>query len=157
MNFYRYMGVFTKEQRPQDVARAGSFYTFDKETINLWRTDKTKGFRLWVVNGEEVTREIQVSLTRFVIIAFMALNTLHLMIRMSSILVQGGYLSHGRLISCFQEDKGGSEYPSCTGCFLNTFNSKQSICRSINSMFWGDISWTPSIYISRTNANVDKM
>ena len=51
-------------------------------------------------------------LTRFVYAAFMALNSLCLVIRMSSLLlVQGGCLSQGRSISCLQEDKGGSQCP----------------------------------------------
>ena len=41
-------------------------YHLDKETINLWGIDKTKEFGLGVVNGEEVTRKIKVSLTRCV-------------------------------------------------------------------------------------------
>ena len=39
-------------------------YFLDKETINLWRIDKTKNFGLGVINGEKVTRKLRVSLTR---------------------------------------------------------------------------------------------
>ena len=31
---------------------------------------------------------------------------------------------HGRFMSSFQGDKGKSEYPSCTCCFLSNFNSQ---------------------------------
>ena len=37
------------------------------------------------------------------------------------LLVQGGYLSHGGFISCFRGDRGGSECPSCIGCFFLSF------------------------------------
>ena len=33
------------------------------------------------------------------------------------------YLSSGRLIPSFQRDKGESERPASTGCFINKFNS----------------------------------
>ena len=36
---------------------------------------------------------------------------------LSTLLVQGGYFSHGRFISCCLRDKRGSE-SSCTSCFL---------------------------------------
>ena len=34
---------------------------------------------------------------------------------------------HGRFMSSFQGDKGKSEYPSCTCCFLSNFNSQSSL------------------------------
>lgn len=34
----------------RDVSEAGSAYTLDKETVTLWRIDKTFGFDLGVVN-----------------------------------------------------------------------------------------------------------
>ena len=61
----------------------------------------------------------------FIYTVFSALNSLSLVIQVPSIfLVQGGWLSYGRLISCFQGDKGGSECPFDTSCFSSNFNSK---------------------------------
>lgn len=45
--------------------------------------DKTKGFGLGRVNGEEVTRKIRVSLIMFVYTAFLALDSLSVVTRMS--------------------------------------------------------------------------
>lgn len=36
------------------------------------------------------------------------------------LLVQGGHLSHGSCISCFQKKEGSSESSSCTCCFQVT-------------------------------------
>lgn len=41
-------------------------YLLEKETIYLQRIDKTKTFGPWVVNYEEVTKKIRVSLTRVI-------------------------------------------------------------------------------------------
>lgn len=63
--------------------------------------------------------------------------------RMASTLqVQGGYPSHGEFISSFQRDKEEAECPSCTSCFLSSFNSNWPICQ--RGIFWGSLSWAPS-------------
>lgn len=41
------------------MTRAGSFYTLVKETINLLRIDKTKRFRVEIVNGENINRKVR--------------------------------------------------------------------------------------------------
>ena len=75
-----------------------------------------EGLGLEVVNSKE--------LIRFFVLPSWALNYLSLVIMMpSTLLVQGRYLSLEKLLSCFQGDKGGPEYP-CTSCFSSTFNSK---------------------------------
>lgn len=80
--------------------------------------------------NDETNRKIRVSLTRFVCTDLWAPKSSSFVIRMSSfLLVQGGYLSHGSFISCFQEEKGESECP-CTCRFSSAFNSKYAICQS---------------------------
>ena len=65
-----------------------------------------------------------VKVTRFIYIAFLALNSLSLMRRMSLyLMVQGGYFSSGDLYPVFWRQRE-SQCLSCTGCFLSNFNSK---------------------------------
>lgn len=91
------------------MTRTGSFIPFGQRSNNF---DKAEGERL--PNDEEI---------RFFYTAFSVLNFLSLMIRMlSTLLVQGGHLSHGRFISCCQRDKGGSEGPSGSSCISSTLN-----------------------------------
>lgn len=54
------------------------------------------------------------------------------------LLVQGGYLSFGIFISSFQEDRGRSECPPCTGCLLSDFYLKYPI-----GTFWGGPQVSP--------------
>lgn len=54
--------------------------------------------------------------------AFLALNFLSLVIRTSLyLLVQGGYCSNGRIISCFLETKKGQDILSALAIFEVTF------------------------------------
>ena len=50
-------------------------YLLNKETIRLWRIDRTEGIGLGIVSGEEVTRKIRLSLTRFLYTDFLAQNS----------------------------------------------------------------------------------
>lgn len=68
--------------------------------------DKTKKFGPRIANGEEVTRRMRVSIAKFVFTDLLAPNSLSLVIIMSSfLLVQGKYLSHGRLSPNFRENE----------------------------------------------------
>ena len=59
----------------------------------------------WVIKGKGVTRKMWVRLTKFVYTAFPAPNSPPLVRRVSPTrLAQGGHLSRGRFMSCFQED-----------------------------------------------------
>lgn len=58
-------------------------YLLGKETISLWRTDKTENFGLGVVSGEEI-KEDKGYFNKFVCTDFLATNSLSLVIRMSS-------------------------------------------------------------------------
>lgn len=79
---------------------------------------------------------------RFVCTDILAPNSPSMIKRMSSfLLVKRGYFSHGSFISCFQGKKRGSEYVSCTSCFLGVFNLKYSVCQS--SKFCGERFWSP--------------
>lgn len=69
-------------------------------------------FELWLVNGEEVARNIRVSLTKFVCTDFLAPNSLSLVIRISSLLlVQERELSLGSFMTCFRgkDEAGGGQ------------------------------------------------
>lgn len=68
-----------------------------------------------VVNGEEVTGKIRVSLAKFICIDVLAPCSLSLMIRMSSCCYTEGIFHMGVL---FPGKKGGSYY------FFSAFNSK---------------------------------
>lgn len=51
------MGLYKRILRPEEVTRAESFlYLLEKEIINLWINDKTKGFGQRAINCGEVTR-----------------------------------------------------------------------------------------------------
>lgn len=63
-------------------------------------------------------------------------------------------MSHGRFISCFQGDEGGSECPSCTGCISSTFNSN-----IINMSKWhilGGIFCSPSVDLAGFGDQLDR-
>lgn len=53
---------------------------WDKEMINVWRINKTEGFRPGITNGE-VSKKIRVSLTTFAYTYFWALNSLSVAIK----------------------------------------------------------------------------
>lgn len=64
-NAHRFYWIFNVHGRPHKGIKTQKsdqnrkfLYLLDKETINLWRIDETKGFELRVVSGEEVTRRI---------------------------------------------------------------------------------------------------
>lgn len=84
--------------------------------------NKTKRLGAW---GSKLVKKKQVCLY-----CLLSPKLLSLIIRMPcTLFVQGGYLSHGRHISCFQGDKGHSIL-FCTDCFSSNFNSKQPISQS---------------------------
>lgn len=87
--------------------------------MHLRRIDKTS-----LGLGQQINEDV----TQFVYTAFWALNFLSLAVRMPSTLqVPEGYLLHGEFISCFQRDRGGSEYSSVPAVSQVT-NSEQSTC-----------------------------
>lgn len=93
------MGSFTRKWRPKQVTRAGGFY-ISWATINLWRIDKTKGFGLVAVSG------------KCCLYSLVGPNFLVPGVKdVPFLLVQGWYLSHGRLLG----ERAGyrrSEWPS---------------------------------------------
>lgn len=77
-------------------------FLLEKETIHLWTMDKTEGFGLRVVNGNEVARKIKVIFNK-VCTDFSDPNYSSLVIRMSPfLLVHVGYLSLGIFYDLFQ-------------------------------------------------------
>ena len=98
----------------------------------MWRTGKARKCRLGVVNRWRSKN--------FCLHGLLGLKFLSLVGRTSLPPGQGGYLSHGRFISCLQGNRGGSECPSCTGC--PNFNLEQSIRH--RGMIWAALSWVPS-------------
>lgn len=68
------MGAFTRQQRPEDQSRAGSFYSLRHRIINLW-IDQTERFGLGVGGREEVTRKIKASISRLVCTDFLTLHS----------------------------------------------------------------------------------
>lgn len=104
MNFYIYVGAFTREWRPKKVIipeRFNIFWTTKQnktKTVNLWKIDKKMGSVLEKVYDEEVISKLRVSLTRFIYIYLLDPNFLSLVIRMSFFLqVQGEYFHLGVL------------------------------------------------------------
>ena len=51
------METSQENEDPKNWKNQNPLYLLDKETTNLWKIDKTKGFGLGVVHDEEVTRE----------------------------------------------------------------------------------------------------
>lgn len=97
---------------------------FSQRNNTFVKNWQDKGLWAEVVNGEEITRKIRVSLTKFVCTHFSAPNSVSGDKDAFYPVSTGGYLSHGSFTSCFQEEKGGSECPFCTCYFLSAFNEK---------------------------------
>lgn len=128
------MGACIREQRGDQSRKL--LELLYKETIHLWKIDKTKEFGTERVNGEEVTRKITVSLTRFVCTDFLAPNSL--CVWWYECVPFSCYKRApftGEFISCFQEEKAGQSTFFYTCCFSSAFNSKWSVC--------GNMLWTP--------------
>lgn len=69
MNFYKYMSAFPGQYDPRRSEQSKKLlFLLDKEIVLLCK----KGVRLGLVNGEEVTRQIRVSLARSVCTDFLA-------------------------------------------------------------------------------------
>ena len=95
--------------RPKEMTKGSRFYTLETETINLWRIDRTKKALRASTNIEPVsTRNSEEILgwgskleKKSNNTAFSPLNFPSLVMRMSLyLLVQGGFLSHGKFIFC---------------------------------------------------------
>lgn len=118
------MGAIRREWRPKDMTRAGSFYTLVKEKNNLLRIDKTKGFKVGIVKGENINRKVRVSLTRFVCANFLAPSSLSLVIKMSPKLLEWSHISHmGSLFLLSGRQKRVRVFFSCW-LFLKCFYFK---------------------------------
>ena len=104
-------------------------YLLDKETMHLWRTAKTEGFGRGVVNGDELTRKIRVSLSGFVCTDFLAPKSPSLAIRL---LGQGRCLPPGVLGSVSRKKSAGGQMPFLLCCFLNFLKLRVSICQGAN-------------------------
>ena len=140
-----------ENENPRKWPEQEAFIPF-RQTINLYRIDKTKGFGLGVVKGDEVTRKVRVSLTRFVLYRFLS----------PQIPISGDVnvfsppgtarapltwefndLFQGRRAS-LGGGVGGRhqcDLPASV-LFSNSLSLKYSICQPV--MFWGSTSWTPS-------------
>ena len=51
-----FMGTFARKLDSKKWPEQETFIPLDKETINLWRVDKIRGFARGVLNGEKVTK-----------------------------------------------------------------------------------------------------
>ena len=56
LNFNMFMGTFARKLDSKKWPEQETFIPLDKETINLWRADKIRGFAWGVLNGEKVTK-----------------------------------------------------------------------------------------------------
>ena len=103
--------------RLKEVTKAGRFYTCYTRKQEICE-------ELTKQSGLGLEQQISEKVTRFIYADILALNFLCPAIDAFYPPGTGRVTSHGRIISSFQQDKGGSECPSYTGCFLSNFDSK---------------------------------
>lgn len=129
------------------------FQLLDKEILHLWRIDTTKEFRLGVVNGEEVTRKIRVSLIRLVYTDFSdpkfpVSGDKSVFSPLDTRMV----LSHESLMTCFREERGErggqNDLPAST-VLSNSFMLRYPICQEAISC--SSVCWAPSMPAAMSN------
>lgn len=91
---------FAREKSPKGETKVGSLYSFqtEKQPIRGKLTKMIEGRHL---SGEGVSREVRLSLMRFVCTDFSSPSFPSLVIMMLSLMVEGGYLSRGSFTTCF--------------------------------------------------------